>query len=139
MPSAHNKWEDDMDLSTFMIIKAVSSIVIGGVLLVNPGLFLTMVGISNSQGAAIYGRFYGAACIGIFLLTWFARNAEESLARWAIILDLCVYDAIGFFVTLVFLLLGEVNPYGWLFAAVYLFFAISFGYFLMRQKMRLSG
>lgn len=123
-----------MKLSTLLIIKAVSAILIGGILLIIPGLFLSLVGVADSQGAAIYGRLYGAACIGIFLLAWFARNAEDSVARRAIILDLCVYDAIGFIATLAVLLSGGVNVFGWLFAAFYLFFAITFGYFLIPQK-----
>lgn len=119
-----------------MTIKAISAIIIGGTLLIAPGFFLTLLGIPVSQGAAMYGRLYGSACLGIFLLTWFTRQAEESTARWAIILDLCAYDAIAFIIALLVMLSSSINTLGWLFVAFYLFFAISFGYFLLPKKAK---
>ncbi len=123
-----------MKLQTLMIIKAVASLALAVVLLTIPGQLLTLVGIAGGLGAEIYGRIYGAACVGIFLLTWTARNAEESVARKAILLDACVYDAVGFLILLVIQLSGSTNALGWVFSAVYLFFALSFGYYLMPQK-----
>jgi hypothetical protein len=123
-----------MKLPTIMILKSISALIIGGTLLISPGFFLTLLGVTNSQGAASYGRLYGAACIGICVLAWVARNAENSVAQRAIILDLCVYDAIAFIVSFLILLSGSINMLGWLFAAFYLFFAIAFGYFLKPEK-----
>ena len=123
-----------MKLTTLMIIKSVASFILGIVLLAAPGLLLTLVSLSDSMGAAIFGRIYGAACIGISLLTWFARNAGDSVARRAIILDACVYDAIGFLILLVIQLSGRTNALGWLYIIVYFFFAVAFGYFLLPQK-----
>jgi hypothetical protein len=74
-------------------------------------------------------REYGAALIGALLLNWYARNAGESQARRAIILDLFVYDAIGFVVTLIAQLSGLFNLLGWAIVAIYLFFAVGYGYF----------
>jgi len=68
------------------------------------------------------------------MLTWFARGAEASVARRAIILNLFVYDAIALVVTLIFVLTGRLNPLGWGIVAVYLFFTIGYGYFLLPQK-----
>lgn len=47
---------------------------------------------------------------------------------------MCVYDAIGFVVTLLALLAGVLGPLGRFATAIYLFFAIGFGYFLLPQK-----
>lgn len=71
--------------------------------------------------------------IGNLLLTWFARNAAWSEARRAAILGLCVYDAVGFVVTLIAQLTGVVGPLGWLLVAIYLFFAVGFGYFFLKK------
>jgi hypothetical protein len=65
------------------------------------------------------------------MVTWFGRNAAESEARRAIILGLCVYDAGGFVITLIALFASVLGPLGWLAAAIYLFFAVGFGYFLV--------
>jgi hypothetical protein len=68
------------------------------------------------------------------MLTWFARKAEESVARRAIVLDLFVYDAIAFVAVLLIQLSGGLNLLGWGIVAIYLFFTLGFGYFLLPQK-----
>jgi hypothetical protein len=47
---------------------------------------------------------------------------------------LCVYDAIGFVVTLIAQFTGVLGPLGWFAAVIYLFFAVGFGYFLLPQR-----
>jgi len=72
--------------------------------------------------------------VGILLMTWLARNAEESAVRRAICWNLCVYDAIGLAATLYFLFTGMLNPLGWGIAFIYLFFTAGFGWFLLPNK-----
>jgi hypothetical protein len=72
--------------------------------------------------------------MGIFILTWFARNVAEAVARRAIVLSLFVYDAIAFIAMLLIQLSGGMNLLGWGVVAIYLFFAVGFGYFLLPQK-----
>jgi hypothetical protein len=125
-----------MKLKTLMVIKAVVCLVFGPILLFWPGPLLTFLGSSFGPGAAITAREYGAALLGTFVLTWLARNAEESMARRAIVWDLFVYDAIAFVAMLLIQLSGGLNPLGWCIVAVYLFFAIGYGYFLLpRQRV----
>ena len=119
-----------MKLKTLMVIKAVVCVVFGPILLFLPGPLLTLLGSSFGPGAAITAREYGAALLGNFVLTWFARNAEESVARRAIVLDLFVYDATAFVAMLLIQLSGGLNLLGWCIVAIYLFFAIGYGYFL---------
>ena len=123
-----------MKFKTVMIIKAVVCIGFGPVLLFIPGPLLKLLGATFCSGASFTAREYGAALIGNLLLTWFARNADLTPVRQAIALCLCVYDAIGFVVTLIFILSGALNPLALGIVAVYLFFAIAFGYFLLPQK-----
>jgi len=120
-----------MKLQTLMVIKAAVCVVFGPILLFWPDPLLTLLGSSFGPGAAITAREYGAALMGNFVLTWFARNAEESVARRAIVLDLFVYDAIAFFAMLLIQLSGGLNLLGWCIVAIYLFFGIGFGYFLL--------
>jgi hypothetical protein len=67
------------------------------------------------------------------MLTWFARAAEKSIARKAIILHLFVYDAIALIVTLIIQLTGGLNILGWGIVFVYLFFTVGFGYLLIQE------
>jgi hypothetical protein len=123
-----------MKFKTLMIIKAVVCLGFGPLLLFVPGPLLTLLGSSFGPGAAITAREYGAALLGNLMLTWFARNAEISVARRAIVLDLFVYDAIAFVAMLLIQLSGGLNLLGWGIVAIYLFFTLGFGYFLLPQK-----
>lgn len=124
-----------MKFKTLMIIKAVVCLGFGPLLLFLPAQLLNILGTSFGPGAALTAREYGAALIGNLLLTWLARNAEDSIARQAIIWNLFVYDGIALIATVLILLSGGLNLLGWGIAAVYLFFTIGFGYFLIPKKI----
>lgn len=117
-----------------MIIKAIVCLAFGPILLFFPQTLLPLLGMTYGTGAALTAREYGATLFGNLMLTWFARHAEDSPVRKAIILDLFVYDAIALVVTLVIQLTGGLNWLGWGIVAVYLFFTIAFGCFLFRKK-----
>ena len=123
-----------MKFKTLMIIKAVVCLGFGPLLLFLPAQLLNLLGTSFGPGAALTAREYGAALIGNLLLTWLARNAEDSMARRAIIWNLFAYDGIALVATVLILLSGGLNILGWGIAAVYLFFTIGFGYFLIPNK-----
>lgn len=123
-----------MTFRTMMIIKAVVCLSLGAPILIAPIFLYSLFGASLSPGGVFAAREYGASLIGNLMLTWFARNAVESDARRAIALALCVYDAIGFVVTLIAQFSGVLGPLGWFAAAIYLFFAIGFGWFLFSPK-----
>jgi hypothetical protein len=114
-----------------MVIKAVVCVGFGPLLLFWPGPLLTLLGSSFGPGAAITAREYGAALLGNFMLTWFARNADESVARRAIIWDLFLYDAVALVAILLIQISGGMNLLGWGIVAIYLFFAVGFGSFLL--------
>jgi hypothetical protein len=121
-----------MKFKTLMIIKAIVCLGFAPVLLFLPEQLLNLLGTSFGSGTALTAREYGATLVGNLMLTWFARNAEVSVARRAIILDLFIYDAIALVATLVLQLSGILNPLGWGVVFIYLFFAVGFGYLLFR-------
>ncbi|MFL7893989.1 MAG: hypothetical protein ACK2TT_03720 [Anaerolineales bacterium] len=118
-----------MKLKTLMVIKAAVCLAFGFLLLVFPGFLLGLMGADLGSGGLFTAREYGAALVGTLLLTWFARDAGESQARKAIILDLFVYDGIALLVTTFNVLSGVLNWLGWGIVAVYLFFTAGYGYF----------
>lgn len=123
-----------MKFQTLMIIKAVVCLALGVPILLAPVFLYSLFGASLNPGGVFAAREYGASLIGNLMVTWFARKAGRSEARRAIILGLCVYDAIGFVITLIAQIAGVLGPLGWLAVAIYLFFAIGFGYFLLPQR-----
>lgn len=124
-----------MKIKTLMIIKAVVCLGFGPLLLFVPGQLLNLLGTSFGPGAALTAREYGAALFGNLFLTWIARKAEDCVARRAIIWHLFIYDAIALIATLIIQLSGGLNVLGWGIVAVYLFFTIGFGYFLLPQNI----
>jgi hypothetical protein len=124
-----------MSFKTLLVIKAVVCLVFGPILLLAPRMLFEFLGATLGPAGSFTAREYGAALVGTLLLTWLARNAVESLARRAILADLCIYDAIGFAVTVRGVLRGLLNPFGWGIALVYLFFTLGAGYLLLRKPV----
>jgi hypothetical protein len=123
-----------MKFQTLMILKAVVCLVLGVPILLAPVFLYSLFGATLNPGGVFAAREYGASLIGNLMLTWFARSAIDSEPRRAIALALCVYDAIGFVVTLVAQLMGVLGPLGWFAALIYLFFAVAFGFFIMPER-----
>lgn len=123
-----------MKFKTLMLIKAVVCLFFGFLLLVFPNQLMTIMGATLGAAGLFTARAYGASLVGNLMLTWYARDAEKSTARRAIILDLFIYDAIGFVVALTNVLNGTLNWLGWGIVAVYLFFTIGYGYFWFAKK-----
>jgi hypothetical protein len=123
-----------MKFKTLMLIKAVVCLFFGFLLLVFPNQLMTIMGATLGAAGLFTARAYGASLVGNLMLTWYARDAEKSTARRAIILDLFIYDAIGFVVALYNVLNGTLNWLGWGIVAVYLFFTIGYGYFWFTNK-----
>lgn len=124
-----------MKLSTLMIIKAAVCIALGAVILIAPGWLYNLFGAPLDDAGKYAAREYGAALIGTFLLTWYARYAIDSKARRAIILDLFIYDAIGLVITLFAVINGVMNPLGWSIVALYGLLAIGYGYFWFKNPV----
>src|SRR4030066_2577813 len=98
-----------MKLKTLLIIKAIVCLCFGIPILVVPNFVYSIFGATLAAGGVFAAREYGASMMGNLMLTWFARNTQESEARWVIILALFVYDAVGFVVTLLAIISGDLN------------------------------
>jgi hypothetical protein len=121
-----------MKLQTLMVTKSIVCMVLGAIILAVPSILYGIFGAALTAAGAFAAREYGASLIGNMLVTWFVRNAKDSDARRAIVLGLCVYDGIGFLVTLAAVITGLINPLGWLVVILYLFFALGFGYYFVK-------
>lgn len=123
-----------MKLKTLLVIKAIVCLCFGILVLLVPNFTYSIFGATLTAGGIFAAREYGASMMGNLMLTWFARNSQASDSRWAIILALFVYDAVGVVVTLIAILSGALNPLAWLIVALYLFFTLGFGYFLLQKR-----
>lgn len=119
-----------MKLSTLMVISTVVTAVFGIAFVLIPEQIFALYGAVEPNPSLTYtGQLFGVSLVTLAVLTWFARNAEDSVARKAIVLALLIGDGIGFIVALIAQLGGVVNAVGWSTVAIYLVLAIGFGYF----------
>ena len=126
-----------MKLKTLMIINAIVAIVFGVVFVMIPSQVLSLYGHGTGEVLDILnymGQLFGVALIAIGLLTWTARNSDDSEARKAIVFALFVSDCIGFVVTLIGQINCVVNALGWSTVAIYFLLALGFGYFHFSKK-----
>ena len=121
-----------MKFRTLMGVKAVVCLILGIPILLLTKPFYRLFGLELGSAGVFAAREYGASLLGNFLLTWFGRFAQDTKARRALIMGMTLYNTIGFIITLIVLLSGEINILGWGPAAIYLFFALGFGYFLIK-------
>lgn len=117
-----------MVLSTFLIIKAIISLVFGIGFVIVPAGVMSMYGVPLEAAGSLVGQFAGATLIGIGLICWFARKTDKQ-ALQGITQSLFIGDSIGFVVALIAQLSGTMNALGWLVVAIWLFLALGLGYF----------
>ena len=117
-----------MKLKILFIITAVCAVVFGVVFLIIPTELYSLYAVDSTEGLNYMGQLFGAALIGLGLIAWSARNANDSDARKAIVLSFFIADGIGFIVALIGQLNSIVGPLGWLTVAIYLLLTIGFGY-----------
>ena len=118
-----------MKLSILFTINAVVATLFGLAFLIIPAPALAQYGLTADSVTAVMSRFFASALLGYGILAWYARNAEDSPARQAIVIAYFVSNVIGFVVALQTQFTTEVNQLGWLTVVIYLFFAVGYGYF----------
>ena len=118
-----------MKLSTLFTLNAIVSTMFGLTFVFVPETAMSFYGATLSPGGALIARLFGAVLLGVAVLTWFVRNAGESEARKAVIISRFFCETFGFIVALFGQLAGAVNALGWSTVAIYLVFALGYGYF----------
>jgi len=117
-----------MNIKNLMIVNTVIAIIFGVLFVIIPEDVLSLYGVGAGMQINFMAQLFGAALIGIGLITWNARNSDNSTARKAIIFSLFIADVIGFVVSLIAQLNSVVNTLGWITVIIYLVLAIGFGY-----------
>jgi hypothetical protein len=118
-----------MKLGTLMTIAAVVAFVFGLGFILVPAQTVALYDSPMDESGLWMARYLGSAFIGLAVLAWFARNAAQNGAMRAIILGFFVLNITGLIVAVWDALTGTGNALIWLNAAIYLFFALGFGYF----------
>jgi SAM-dependent methyltransferase len=123
-----------MTLRKLLVINAIvlGGSGIGAVLV--PARVLSLYGVTPNPAAILLAQYAGLGSIAIGLVTWFARNVEDSRAQRAIILALLITYVIGVIISILGTISG-VMKVGWPVVGLYLLLALGYAYF---QFMRSS-
>ncbi len=117
-----------MKLSSFLVVKAVISLVFGIAFALAPATVMSLYGVTLDPGGTLVARFLGAMLIGIGLICWLDRSADRA-ALQGITAALFIGDTIGFIAALLGQLSGVTNALGWVNVVIWLFLALGLGYF----------
>lgn len=126
-------------MKILMIVNAIITIVFGVLFVLIPGQLASWYGILADEPMKYVGELFGAALIGLAVLTWTARNAGDSEARKSIVLALFITDTIGFIIAIIAQLGNVVNQLGWLTVILYLVLAIWWGVFQFSKPASKTG
>jgi hypothetical protein len=119
-----------MNLKTMLLVNSVVAAVFGLALVIVPGTVTATYGITADASLQYMGQLFGSCLVGIAVLCWYAADTPESEARTAICRALFVFNGVALVVSLVAQLRGVMNAVGWSAVAIYLLFALGWGYFL---------
>ncbi len=123
-----------MKIKSMMSIKAIVVIFFGfGFLFITQPL-MTFYGMTINSGGIAAGRLLGQMYVVIALVLWFCRNTSEASTKKAFAISITIGDAIGIVVSLMAVLSGAMNPFGWSAVAIYVLFTVGFGYFVIKPE-----
>ena len=123
-----------MSFSIFMFIYAAVTAVFGLPLVVATSEILGFYGMEPDASLLLIPRLLGAVLISLAVLTWLARNLDDSEARQAIVTALLAGEATGFCIAFDAQMRGVFNAMGWSIVFVYLFFSLGLAYFRFSKQ-----
>ena len=122
-----------MNFKILLIIQFVLSVLSGIFCMLLPASMLSNFGVSlSSMGLVIY-QFWGAALLGLGIISWVLRNANEVKFQKQIALSFLITHALNTIMAIRGQLFGA-NDAGWSNVVLFLILAVLFGYFLIRPS-----
>jgi len=123
-----SKMNNMINVRSLLTANAIVFLISGIMSIIAPSVILRMWGIAYDQGTLLTTQYDGVGSIAIALISWLARNAEDSKTQKAIILALLITYVIGVIVSVAGTVSGVMKT-GWPVVVIFLFFATCFTYF----------
>ena len=102
------------------------------ILLISPGTLMLIYGLRLNPGGVFVGRTLGAILVGLAILFWQARRAQDAAFRQTAILAGLVHNVLLIVVIVTSTVRGDIIWTGWPAALVHITLATGFVYFLRR-------
>ena len=136
-----------MKSKSFLLVKAVISIVVAFFMLFFARTFLNWFLKADIPAAAQLGPYsglgdlirlgfgyFGAMLVGVGIICYFASNATASVLRKKVILSLAIADTLGLVLALVAQFSGKFSGLGWILVLLWLVLALFLFYFFFTEK-----
>ena len=125
-----------MKAKVILVAEAIVLLVFGLSFLIMPQWTMELFDVTLEQGGTIMTQLVGAGFVGFAVLDWLARNVQIHEDAHPILLGNFFMNAIGFIVLLLPKLDGVGNNWSWVPIALFLLFALAFGYcYLVRSSI----
>ncbi len=118
-----------MKVKTLLVLTALFGTVFGIAYLLFPKYLLEFFGVDFNDSVIMTARFFGGAVLGYGVLAWSARNAGDSDSRRAIKMAIFLTCLIGLVLSIISVIHGFFNSYGWIPVAFFVVLTLAFGYF----------
>lgn len=119
--------EVKMKFKTLLTINSILSVIAGILCVLMPAQLLSSYGISLIPMGLVIYQFWGAALIGLGMLTWFVRKIKEPAMQRSIALSLFVTHGLNTIMAIRGQFAGA-NKFGWSNVALFLLLALGFGF-----------
>lgn len=120
-----------MKLRHLLVFAALVSLVYGLALLFAPAVLLAWYGLSQGAAEVLMSRFFGAALIGLGLVSWLGRG--EGAAGKIIVPSFLIGALAGLVVAVYGVINGVMNTLGWSVVIIYLLLVLGFAYFQLKK------
>jgi len=117
-----------MSFRNLMIVTAVSATAFGLGFIIAPTQLGSLFGMSSTPTSDFAFRLYAMALIGVGLLAWLIRQADDHATQKPILTAFFVMDFGGFLVMLYAQLAGLMNALGWSVAILLLLLSAAYAY-----------
>jgi len=123
-----------MKVKPVFVVNSILAFLFGIGFMVIPAFLLNMIGFSIDADGPLLMRFFGILIFGISILTYSARNIEDSNARKSIILFLfVVYTLMPIFHIAGQVFFNKGNIMLWSVNVIHIAFAVIYAYFLFKK------
>jgi hypothetical protein len=123
-----------MKLRSFISIHSILLFLFGLGFLLVPAWMLSVYGTSTNPTGLLTARVFGIGNIQLSIIMWTFRNDVGSKIMKALVLLLFVGNALAFWLAFQAQISGVFNVLGWTNVALYLLFALGYGYFQLVPK-----
>jgi hypothetical protein len=122
-----------MKLKTLFVINAIVVILNGIGSVVVPDFFMSLYGATLDAIGRSMMQFGGAWLIGLGLLAWLVRDAEESETRRSIVTGFMLTYLVGLVVSVIGALSGAMNYMAWSPVGINVVLSLGYAYFLFAK------